>query len=393
MSLKLFNDLHRTDDRPKRETEFSFQFLDRTARPGWELVRIELDAWFSHYPIESQADLRSRFRSKREHNHQSAFFELFLHELLVRLRCTLEIHPVLQHTSRSPDFFVRDSSGSEYYLEAAVVMEYSEKEYAERRRLAEVTDAINDAESPDFFVDIEFIGHLGTAAPIAKLRSDLEGWLASLDHRELSRAVASGEVVSLPEHSFTHGGWSVIYTPRPKNKLRGKPNVRTAGIGPVEVGFSSVSGDIRRTVTAKAKRYGKLDSGYVVAVNVLEGGADRDDMLNALFGDEQVQVAIHSGGRIGETRTTRALNGVWTQQTGPKNTRVSAVLAASPVLPWSILRAPLRVYHNPYTRRKFNSVLSVLPQAKPVAGRIEWEEGETLARLLRLDEDWPGFER
>ena len=182
VTANLFDDFQRTNNWPMREAELSFLFLNRTARPAFEDVRRVLEAWFRHYPQEHQQDIRNRFRARVEHNHQSAFFELFLHELLRRLGCAVVVHPQVPNSADRPDFHVTDPAGEAFYLEAAVVMEYSENERAARARVALVKDTINDANSPDFFIDYEFAGSLATSPPIGKFRRKLERWLSTLSH-------------------------------------------------------------------------------------------------------------------------------------------------------------------------------------------------------------------
>jgi hypothetical protein len=45
---------------------------------------------------------------------------------------------------------------------------------------------------------------------------------------------------------------------------------------------------IRDAIGKKATRYGSLDRSYIIAVNVLSPFVDQEDILDALFGSEQV---------------------------------------------------------------------------------------------------------
>src|SRR5437016_4610962 len=100
----LFDDFVREYLGPARHAEPFYTFLNRSARPATAAVRQLLESWFANYPHEEQPDLRGRFRSTNNRKHKAAFFELFLHELLLRLRCQIEIHPLLVNTSKRPDF-------------------------------------------------------------------------------------------------------------------------------------------------------------------------------------------------------------------------------------------------------------------------------------------------
>jgi hypothetical protein len=59
---RIFGDFERTDAAPAYDTESSYHFLNRAARPQWELVRDLVEDWFSEYPEDAQADVRNRFQ-------------------------------------------------------------------------------------------------------------------------------------------------------------------------------------------------------------------------------------------------------------------------------------------------------------------------------------------
>ena len=67
--------------------------MNRSSWEGVRSIRDLLESWFSRYPKGHPADLRGRFRSADDSNHRSAFFELFLHEVLYRLACHPLVHP------------------------------------------------------------------------------------------------------------------------------------------------------------------------------------------------------------------------------------------------------------------------------------------------------------
>ena len=60
-----------------------------------------MHSWYQRYP-DASAELRTRIRSPKEH--ESASFELYLHELLVRLGYSLAVHPETESGKR-PEFF------------------------------------------------------------------------------------------------------------------------------------------------------------------------------------------------------------------------------------------------------------------------------------------------
>jgi hypothetical protein len=82
--------------------------------------RAVLEDWFSRWPTDSRPDLRARLRAKDDGQFLGAFWELYLHELHLRLGFECERDPELPDSPRRPDFLVHGAGGS-FYLEATVV--------------------------------------------------------------------------------------------------------------------------------------------------------------------------------------------------------------------------------------------------------------------------------
>lgn len=153
--IKLFDDLPRTYEFPSGYSEPSFEYLNRSANDPIRKIRNVLEDWFSKYPELHQDELRTRFRSRKEHNHSSALFELWLHEVLFRLGCTAEVHPPLPHTDRRPDFLVKPPSGLDFYLEAIHTTGASDDESKAQARLNTLYDSLNYLKSPNLFIKID----------------------------------------------------------------------------------------------------------------------------------------------------------------------------------------------------------------------------------------------
>jgi hypothetical protein len=93
-------------------------------------VRGVIEDWFARFPTVAQKDLRSRFRSDDNSRCLGAFWELYLHEVHLRLGFKLERDPKVPGTTKRPDFLVRGGA-QPFYLEATTVA-YSTEEAAER---------------------------------------------------------------------------------------------------------------------------------------------------------------------------------------------------------------------------------------------------------------------
>lgn len=83
--MNLFDDIERTDLGRATYSETGFRYLNRSARSDVRRVRELLESWFARYPNEHQSDLARRFRAAGRRGLEPPFFELFLHELLLRL--------------------------------------------------------------------------------------------------------------------------------------------------------------------------------------------------------------------------------------------------------------------------------------------------------------------
>lgn len=149
--MRLFDEVDRHDKGPARYAEPQFPYLNRSARVMFSRTRQVLEAWFSRYPVSGQADLRPRFRSRNDAQHRAAFFELFLHELLLRLDHDVTIHPSpSQASTRRPDFLAESPSGGCFYMEAVVATDESEEDGAARARMNVVYDALDRLDSPNW---------------------------------------------------------------------------------------------------------------------------------------------------------------------------------------------------------------------------------------------------
>lgn len=98
--------------------------MNGSARPGICAIRELLEQWFEHLQDDAKADIRARFRSRDDVQHQSAWFELFWHELMRRGGYDLEIHPTVANVTTNPDFLAQRNGVSRFYLEATLVHQY-----------------------------------------------------------------------------------------------------------------------------------------------------------------------------------------------------------------------------------------------------------------------------
>lgn len=392
---KLFDDAERYYQGPAEYTEPEFTYLNRSAIPQVIRIREALEAWFSRYPGEGKEDLWERFRSTDNLHHRSAFFELFLHELLLRLGCYVMIHPSMDNSTRSyPYFLVESPSGISFYTEAVLAIDESVEKTAARARMNEVYDVLErQLNSPNFFIGMKIRSTPQTTPPARHMTAFLTQRLAPLDPVHLASLFEAGGFDALPHWHYEQEGWRIVFFPIPKSlRSRGKEGVRPLGFLSPEPRWMHPRVPIRDAVVKKAARYGDFDLAYVIAVNTLSNNLDRIDIMEALFGKEQCWMIRTRSGSI--QSKTRKPDGVWLSESGPRYRQVSAVLITDTLRPYNLPRASLWLCHNPWGKKPYTSELTRLPQAflKDDWRRLDcmrWLDGESPGEIFDLHKEWP----
>jgi len=379
--VTLFDQIERQGTGPRLYAQPDFDYLNKSARPGVEVIRQTLEDWFSRYPAAHRPELRAQFRSDN-YQHRSAHFELVLHECLLRLGVTVEVHPAIQGTNRRPDFLATSPNGTNWYLEAVLATNQTREEAAAEARKNQVYDAINQLDSPDFFIGLDPIGSPETPPSGQHIRTFLTERLAGLNRDEIVALLEQQDVPgfeALPHWQYEHDGWTIDFFPLPKSEsLRGQTGVRPIGLEFSGVQLLQPKESIRNAVQRKAGRYGELAFPYIVAVNVLSDFVDRTDEVEALFGDEQGP---------GEPRIA---NGVWRGVGGAQNTRVSGVAIFERLEQSNLPRLVSCLYHNPWAVRPYQGELDRLTHAVVNENKLQFLDGESLGTILGLPTGWPG---
>lgn len=383
--MQLFDDINRDDTGPAKQTEPPFQYLNRSARPEFQKIRDVMEEWFSHYPSDKQAEFRQEFRN--EENHQAAFFELFAHELLLKLNCTiLQLHPPTNQ-STTPDFQVKDASGTEFFIEATIRKDGRTNPHVDS--LCEIVDSL---ESPDFFICLQIIKPPVTTPSKRKLQAFLKSKLEEIDWTEIA-ALQAKDVDNLPIWEYEEGEMKVQFSPLVKsNDLRGKSGSQTLGIVNEGAFWVNHGEALKKKLRSKATKYGQLEVPYIIAVNGLDFFPEDEpsiDIINALLGTEQfiMQMPLGDSPKIAMTRKP---DGLWTGSPDkPTNTRVSGVLFLPGLFPWSVPRSKIRLYHNPWAKYPAKSCLTELPQAIIKDNHVEFHDGKSLYEIFDLPSTWP----
>ncbi len=312
----LFDDRVRTDPRPIRATESTFAFLDRVDQPYYDRQRPVLNDWFSRVPDgNDKTDLRSRFRSKDYTNHRAAFWELYLHELLLRTGHQVTIHPECPDGRRRDFRATRD--GRAFYLEATCFFDPPEVR-GETRRLSGFLDSLGDRLSlPDHGVSVS-VRSVGpsplSAKATAKAVQAAAPQVQPMENREVHRISADGWDLRIHLFGFEPGGPDLPTSP--STTRTGSGTVQALHIDP-----------LREALAKKAKEASGLDLPYVVAVNFCHENhrmIGDIDIHQALFGTETMVLGADL--EIAEMRHNR--DGAWSTGLSARQESVSGLVLA-----------------------------------------------------------------
>lgn len=385
---KIFEEKSRIDVSRAQHAESIFSFLDRSAWQSSNQVRDMLEDWFSRYPACEQNGLRGRIRSS-DSEYKPAVFELLLHEVLIRLGCTVEVHPILPSSSKRPDFLVHDRNGSQFYLEAALVTDSTPKTVGDQARMDRVQDIIESIDSPNFWISVEAADLPSSDIPKAPLIHKLKTWLATLNYSETHRLVEQHGLEAAPRLPWQGEAWDATFIATARSSPN-QTNARTLGI--IDVGgFKCISPAkaIQSKIEEKAGRYGDLPLPFLIAINCQGLFVGATDIEDALYGPLSIVSWLDGTGnwQSGERRGI----GAWVSPNDPQYTRVSGVLIGKRLDPWSMANATLTLYQNPWAKRPYQGPLLSLPQAVVRNKKLEFQPGISLKDLFGLSEDWPGL--
>jgi len=378
--MSIFDDIARTStELPVGEAQFAY--LNLSGRPEAARVRDNVDAWFAGYPEKRRDELIARFRSAIDDQHHSAFFELFLYQLMLARGCkVLEIEPTLPHTTKSPDFLAENSAQERFYVEAVQASGLSSQDVAARARLSTALTAIDNTPSPLHFLDLTVSGSAGQPLSIKKLTTALKSWIASLPADETAKDV--------PPFVWDEHGTKIEL--RAWARRKPDPTGRAIGISRTPVRRIEPSQEIRPALKKKAARYGKLDHPYLVALNGLSAHHSEEAVIDALLGTPFVRF---SKGPNGEeiVEELRQPDGIWygPPDGQPQNTRMSGVLALKRIDPWNFCSKTGLLIPNPWAAKPFPKLDLGTAEFVLKGNQYERVDGKPMHGLIGLPAVWP----
>jgi hypothetical protein len=377
--MTVFDDVPRCGTDSPDHNETAFGYLTRSGRTEADRVRFLVDTWFDHYPAAHRDALIARFRSSIDDQHKSAFFELFLHELvLTRGHKVLEIEPELTHTTKSPDFLVESRRGHRFYLEAVMATGRSQNDAAAQARLNQALTALDNTPSPAHFLDLSPQGTPTAPISINKMRRALSQWIAAL----------APDPSATDRELFVYDEHGLRITIRPFPRRNRQAVARSIGVRHFPVHEVTVDEDIRAALEKKASRYGDLDHPYVVAVNALGLFHHEDDAFDALLGTSFTAVHQFTDGTF-RTEDTRKPDGIWVGPQGPRRKGLSAVLSTEQIDPWNFASRHGVLIRNPWATAVLEPISLGVDEFDPIDANFRKTEGSAMWRIFDLPRDWP----
>jgi hypothetical protein len=380
----LFRTFERTDPEPSRHSESTFQFLDRCKSTAVDKIRIELERWLDNYPTAHREELVSRFPDE----FYSPFFELLLHELLIRQGCKVTVHPDIGTRGKHPDFSIRPPGTARTVILEATLCFDDPEEDSTSRRMAPVYDAINGV---GFSFCALLVSQVTFKSPDSqpssrRIKAFLDRELSNLDPETLLRTVT--QATDMPCLHFEDDCVVIDFeiVPR-KREAWERTDLRAIGMHPTRVRWGDGKESLRKTLSAKAKYYGQVGEPFIIAVNTLSPWGSREtEWSEALFGTREEYVPAGT-----DSLCVRYLNdGFWGNAEAPKYKRVSAVIFGC-ALPYNVPRICLVLFRNPWAAHPLPEEFWRLPVVDVSNGKVIKEnEGIRVGDILRLSSDWPG---
>jgi hypothetical protein len=183
-----------------------------------------------------------------------------------------------------PDFLVECPDGNSVYLEAVSASARDGRNPGGQARIETALQHLDDAEHPDFFLEISSTGYPMTQPSGRGLTMAVMKWLRTLNADAVIGLTERNDFDLLPSMCWAYEEWELTVTAIPcRPDARGRPLHRLIGVR--NGGANWVDGwtPIRDAVMDKGRRYGDIKIPLIVAVNVNASHLDVIDEVQALF--------------------------------------------------------------------------------------------------------------
>lgn len=332
-------------------------------------------------PEADQAELVSRMSLGGDRAFQAGLIELVVHALLKKSEHEIVVHPIVQGTNKRPDFGIASKAGQTLgYVEVTTINPPSLEE-AEANRETPIYNAIDGAKLPPGCVLGYQLIRAGTSSPpLGELVGAVKAWASASCEQAKEGPVTK---------KFSVADWEIELDLFAVDSTKNYEHA--IGISHGGAGWIAPHVDLREALNRKARRYGTIDSSYLIVVadskeQIAGSDSVNDALTEAVFGDEVVQ---WSEGQ--SAKPARAHNGFWFGREGPRNTHVSAVMLFPDTGLWGLRsenHQPILAI-NPWADRSVPDFLKTFRRFEAESENWILKDGQVVADVLALPNPWP----
>jgi len=377
ISPDLFPDVPRSGSWKRPQDRSDYDWLLRSELPEAENIRNILNDWFRRYPPRRQNELQNRFKGKRSNGFDAVFFELFLHELLLRLGYKICVEPPV--SSGRPDFCAFRELKPRFYLEGTVLCAAADDE-GQSKQVRRIVEFVNQNISSKFFgVSMRIIRKTHSDPSLKKLKSDLSSWLNALVVNGRPTITADREC-AYQYYEWTQDDWRIMFKAflEDKTPAEGIVGLFCDASDAASYGFSSSTDHFERKIDEK-KKYRRLGLPYIIAANMSDFG-------------KRCEMGVHDS--LSDRQETKALEAAISKELN-SNGAISAILLFNGLYPHSLSKIDYRLYLNPESCHPFDLGEKILSlnhaQLNMQLGQFVYKDGIQINELLGIPPTWPRF--
>lgn len=323
IQYKLFEEFKRTSKAIGKNLECTYDYINNSAKEDVSLLREILECWYSNYPKNEKFDLLKRM--KKYETFDDAFFELYIHELFLKMGFFLTAHPKMLCSPNRPDYLAIKDECS-IYIETKVDYNNSEKSRAKQNIINSIKDQINSIQSNNYKIILEDLDILSENQPSIKgFRKHITNHFSRLSYDEIKTQTETS-FSNLPSYEYEDNGiricYSIFYF---YDKTRADPRIIYIDTSN-KFEWGDCCNSLQKSLQLKANKYGEMRHPFIICINALDMMIDDEDVLNTIFGKLKTSLIINTvTNEVVEQQNYRECNGFFST-IQKRHPQVSAVL-------------------------------------------------------------------
>lgn len=320
--MKLFDEHKRTITDPAKNNNNTYDYLNTSSRNEMTIIREKLEEWFKKYPTAEKFEIKRRLKSTNQFN--SVFFEMYLHDLFLKMKFNVESHPSIKDSGSKPDLLLVKNNNI-LYVEAKVDYNSTEKRRREQNFKNRLLDNINNIKNEQYKIILEKIEILSENQPsIKKFKKHLENQFSELEYNDLKNRTQNG-LVLLKSRCYLDSDLRIKYKIYAIDETyNGQRLIGIDASSNVEIIDSKSS--LRSSLDKKRKKYEGMNAPFIIAINSLDIFLESCDINSLLFGSNHYEYFIHEKNESNLILKEHLDNGFFSSKDINQNSNVSAVL-------------------------------------------------------------------